>query len=237
MLFSSDPVVKFIHDTFEPAWESLGPVPKVTIDFGNGKTITRTLNGNVATYVCLADGSVLDVLPGIYAPAEYRRQLEQLFLLTQFVQQENRRIPEPLKWYHQNQAESLKNVGLPGTFVLNPGGGASILGREEPVRMMMAGRVPAPKPAPDELPGVVGGSRAMAAAPGWRELAEDTRYNETVRRRLVHAKLATMGKVQPKDVVKWLYKEVLNTDLDDETLGVADILNRRTPFIGDPPKP
>jgi hypothetical protein len=78
VLFSSSEVAEFINEAFEPAWESLRPAPLVTIDFGNGHTIRRTLQGNVATYVCAADGVVLDVLPGIYAPAEYRKQLEAL---------------------------------------------------------------------------------------------------------------------------------------------------------------
>ena len=34
MLFSSDPIAEFINTAFEPAWESLGSVPTVTVDFG-----------------------------------------------------------------------------------------------------------------------------------------------------------------------------------------------------------
>ncbi len=78
MLFSSDEVAKFINDTFEPAWESVRPAPLVTIDFGNGHVVKRTLQGNIATYVCNADGIVYDVLPGIYSTDVYRQQLEAL---------------------------------------------------------------------------------------------------------------------------------------------------------------
>ena len=232
MLFSSDDIANFINDTFEPAWESLGPVPKVTVDFGNGRTVTRTLNGNVATYACTADGTVLDILPGIYAPAEYRRQLEQLFLLAQYV--EGRGGPAArLKAYHQRQADTLARYKTPATLILDPGGGFSILGNEGPVRLIVAGRTPAARKV--DPVGTVGGSRAVAAAPGWRELALDTEYNETTRRRLVHARLAELGPVKPADVVKWLYKEVLHTDLDDPTLGLSELLNRREPFTADGP--
>jgi hypothetical protein len=48
----------------------------VTIDFGNGNVVKRTLQGNIVTYICAADGVVYDVLPGIYSPEEYRKQLE-----------------------------------------------------------------------------------------------------------------------------------------------------------------
>ena len=78
MLFSSAAIAEYVNAQFEPAWVSVRPVPIVTIDFGNGHTITRTLHGNIATSVCDAQGRVLDVLPGIYQPEEYLRQLHQL---------------------------------------------------------------------------------------------------------------------------------------------------------------
>jgi hypothetical protein len=55
VLFSRDDVSDYINRNFEPAWESVRPVPIVRIDFGNGRTATRTLHGNVASYVCSAD--------------------------------------------------------------------------------------------------------------------------------------------------------------------------------------
>jgi hypothetical protein len=80
-LFSSSEVAGYINATFEPVWESVRPAPLVTIDFGNGHVVKRTLQGNVATYVCGADGTVYDVLPGIYTPDVYRKQLEALKVL------------------------------------------------------------------------------------------------------------------------------------------------------------
>ena len=74
MLFSSETVAKAIN-------KSVRPVPIVTIDFGNGHTITRTLHGNIATYLCNANGTVFDILPGIYEPTEYLKQLNQFTLL------------------------------------------------------------------------------------------------------------------------------------------------------------
>src|SRR5947208_10112751 len=78
VLFSSSEVATYVNTTFEPVWESVRPAPLVTIDFGNGHVVKRTLQGNVATYVCGTDGTVYDVLPGIYAPDEYRKQLQAL---------------------------------------------------------------------------------------------------------------------------------------------------------------
>jgi hypothetical protein len=74
-LFSNSVVAGYMNEHFEPTWKSLRPVPKVKIDFGNGNVIDRTLNGNVATFVCTADGTVVDVLAGTYTPDNYLRRL------------------------------------------------------------------------------------------------------------------------------------------------------------------
>ena len=84
MLFSNEKVAAFINNNFEPAWESVRPVPIVRIDFGEGAVVTRTLNGNIATSVCTRDGLVLDVLPGIYQPDAYLEQLDQFRLLFRY---------------------------------------------------------------------------------------------------------------------------------------------------------
>lgn len=78
MLFSQPDVASYINQNFEPVWKSLRPVPKVSIDFGNGKVIKRTLHGNIATYVCTADGAVIDVLPGLYDKKAYIAELDKL---------------------------------------------------------------------------------------------------------------------------------------------------------------
>ena len=57
-------------------WSSERPVPRVTIDYGDGRKLERTTTGNSAHYVLDDDGNVLDVLPGLYAPAAFRRELE-----------------------------------------------------------------------------------------------------------------------------------------------------------------
>ncbi|HJZ57688.1 MAG TPA: hypothetical protein VKE74_22160 [Gemmataceae bacterium] len=230
-MFSSDEVSSYINDHFEPAWESVRPVPIVTIDFGNGHKITRTLNGNVATYVCAADGVVLDILPGVYTADVYRKQLEQLVLMHRYAFPGGPAdITGLLNEYHQGQASLLAKDQPPAVFIENPNPGVSILGVERPVLLVAGG---------GSNRGVDRVSRAAPAAPsaenlaGWKELAEDTRINETVRRKQIHEKLATAGRVQPKDITKWLYKEVLKADLDDPYLGLSDVLNKQYPFAAE----
>lgn len=56
-------------------WESVRPAPKVTIDFGDGRTLLRTVTGNSLHYVLDADGKALDVIPGLWEPGEFLRRL------------------------------------------------------------------------------------------------------------------------------------------------------------------
>jgi hypothetical protein len=78
VLFSDQKIAAYINDNFEPAWESVRSVPKVTADFGDGRVITKTFRGNIATYVCNKNGAVVDVLPGLYSPAAYLKELRLL---------------------------------------------------------------------------------------------------------------------------------------------------------------
>lgn len=56
-------------------WESVRPAPKVTIDFGDGRVLTRTVTGNSLHYVLDADGRPHDVIPGLWGPGDFLRRL------------------------------------------------------------------------------------------------------------------------------------------------------------------
>jgi hypothetical protein len=259
VLFSSETVANAINNTFEPVWESVRPVPIVTIDFGNGHAITRTLHGNIATYLCNAQGTVFDILPGIYEPVEYLRQLNQFSLLYQHARQQFRpgnaldaadlkaalgaHIDARLKAYHARQAARLRENQPADVLAVNLlGGGRGKADIEMPIELIAAGDL-------GKLPGYVNPSALGAGPPatgashrvpttaeaiaGWKELVEDTRINESVRRCAIHEKLAAAGRVRPDEVKKWLFKEVLAADLDDPTLGIGKLLDNRYPFAAE----
>jgi hypothetical protein len=70
-LYANAEISKTLRDSFILHWGSVRPVPKVTIDFGDGRKLERTLTGNSAHYVVAADGRVLDGLPGLYGPQAF----------------------------------------------------------------------------------------------------------------------------------------------------------------------
>jgi hypothetical protein len=74
-LYANTDVSRFLRDNFVLYWSSERAVPRVTIDFGDGRKLVRTTTGNSAHYVLDAAGNVLDVLPGLYAPAVFKAEL------------------------------------------------------------------------------------------------------------------------------------------------------------------
>ncbi len=123
-MFSNETVAAYINEYFEPVWISVRPVPIVTIDFGNGNVLKRTLHGNVASYVCDADGRVLDVLPGIYQPDVYLEQIEQLARLHQTVLNSGKRqAGQTVGDYHRTRLEALTDTATqyqPSPAVVSP---------------------------------------------------------------------------------------------------------------------
>ncbi|MBL8083063.1 MAG: hypothetical protein JNN26_10645, partial [Candidatus Obscuribacter sp.] len=77
-MFARTDISQYINNCYEPVWQSLHEVPIVSVDFGGGRVLKRTLNGNIATYIITADGTVVDILPGIYKPDTYLSQLKAL---------------------------------------------------------------------------------------------------------------------------------------------------------------
>lgn len=75
MLLSDPETAKLLNTEFVPCWDTVRPVPQVTIDFGNGHTLKRTLAGNTVISICAADGRVLDAYPGVYTPAAFKGQI------------------------------------------------------------------------------------------------------------------------------------------------------------------
>ena len=75
-LYANQEISAFLRERFVLYWSSERPVPRVTIDYGDGRRLERTTTGNSAHYVLDQDGNVLDVLPGLYAPQVFRLELE-----------------------------------------------------------------------------------------------------------------------------------------------------------------
>jgi len=226
VLFSDARIADYINAYFEPVWESVRPVPIVKIDFGNGTEVTRTLHGNISTYVCNSDGVVIDVLPGLYEPSAYMTHLDELRSETKNISSATD-LTKALHDYHLAQLNSMPLRVMPPIRDMRKG----VV--EMPLKKVITQNISS---APDvvplalkpEYPGIDMRSSAL------NQLIVDTISNEASRRRAIHSRLASSGPIQPKDLTKWLYKNVLHADLDDPYLGLGPTLFSTYPFKDDP---
>ncbi|MDZ7956861.1 MAG: hypothetical protein RMY34_02960 [Aulosira sp. DedQUE10] len=74
-LYPNAEISKFLRDRYILHWQSVRPVPKVTIDFGDGRKLERTITGNSIHYILDSSGEPVDAIPGLYGPQAFLRQL------------------------------------------------------------------------------------------------------------------------------------------------------------------
>lgn len=107
-LYANEDVSKVLRDRFILHWESVRPVPKVTIDFGDGRKLERTLTGNSIHYILDSDGRVIDALPGLYGPKAFLRGLEQATDVTATIKTlDDAARTAALHNYHQAKAKEI----------------------------------------------------------------------------------------------------------------------------------
>ncbi|MBX3359794.1 MAG: thioredoxin family protein [Phycisphaeraceae bacterium] len=76
VLYANRNVSALLRDRFILIWESERPAPMLTVDFGDGRVLKRTVTGNSAHFILDSDGNVIDALPGLFDPAAFARILK-----------------------------------------------------------------------------------------------------------------------------------------------------------------
>jgi flavin-binding protein dodecin len=103
-----------LRERFVLHWQSVRPVPRLTIDFGDGRKMQRTLTGNSIHYVIDSEGRLIDALPGMYGPGAFLRELVRassvLETLAAFRTDEERNAA--LRRYHESRSNELENAWL-----------------------------------------------------------------------------------------------------------------------------
>lgn len=81
-LYVDPNTVALLRDRFVLHWESLRPVPILTIDYGDGRVEKRTVTGNSIHYLLDSSGRVLDAIPGLVDVPSFRQELTSFAELT-----------------------------------------------------------------------------------------------------------------------------------------------------------
>lgn len=77
ILYSNAGVSKYLRDNYILHWKSVRPAPRITIDFGDGRKIERTVTGNSIHYIINSDEQIIDALAGLYGPTAFLNYLQK----------------------------------------------------------------------------------------------------------------------------------------------------------------
>ena len=109
-LYANKEVSGFMRENFVLHWQSVRPAPRVTIDFGDGRKIERTITGNSAHHVLTATGQPLDVLPGLYVPSDFMAWLGRVQTLAADYQsaEDQAARSAKLRQYHLQRHQAIR---------------------------------------------------------------------------------------------------------------------------------
>jgi len=242
VLYPNAEVARLLRDHFVLHWESVRPVPRVTIDFGDGRVLQRTITGNSIHYVIDADGHVIDALPGLYGPKAFLAALQS----AEQVAVQSAKLDAPardkfLREYHQERiaeverqwhddAEELGVAGLTpsqcddATWKKVAALHAEDAKLDEGSRVLMSAKLPDAQDA-----NRLSASKSIPETPLLREVrvlersvAEDTVRNEYMLHRTIHdwfVRGEASGDL--KAFNQRVYAELFLSPLSDPWLGLA----------------
>jgi hypothetical protein len=103
-LYANENISKYLRQHFVLHWKSVRPIPKVTIDFGDGRKLVPTITGNSVHYILTPDGRPVDALPGLYGPGAFFKRISEAEGVVQEYSKLDSRVQRSfLKNYHKNK--------------------------------------------------------------------------------------------------------------------------------------
>ena len=105
VLYSNADVSEYLREHYVLHWQSVRPVPKVTIDYGDGRKLERTLTGNSIHYILDSDGRPIDAIPGLYGPTAFQRALTGAEAMFKQIAGKNEQLRDSflLRYYREQQ--------------------------------------------------------------------------------------------------------------------------------------
>ena len=193
VLYREPRIHQLLRQDFVLHWQSVRPVPLVTLDFGDGRRITKTLTGNSAHLVLDSNGRLVDALPGLFDPDTFIALLGQA---RTFARADRRTLPQLHAW---------------AMLAAGPGSAPPA-----PSRAMTASMLATSKHRV-ELP-VLRQVEPLPQTPSG--IADDTAKNTELHARIHEAFAQSTEWAGIDGFVEWLYAEVFEMPLHDPALGL-----------------
>jgi len=77
ILYSDRTISEYLREHYVLHWQSVRPVPVMTVEMGDGRRIVRTITGNSIHYILDEEGRPLDAIPGLYSPQAFLGAIRQ----------------------------------------------------------------------------------------------------------------------------------------------------------------
>jgi hypothetical protein len=248
VLYPDPAVGALLRERFVLHWSSEREVPLMTIDFGDGRRLRRTVTGNSAHYVLDAEGRVIDVIPGLLSPHAFVERLEWALQLPDASAHAARAGAIGLRW--QNELErsgvspralargkssaeravmiAVSKAAIEAPLLIPPAelarltneeGWDRLVRLEPPVELSRATL----ERIQIENPALDATKHAAMVEKLKQSLARDTVQNEYRLHRRIHEYLAGRA-VRPgfEEMNGWVYSELFATPASDPWLGLFD---------------
>ncbi|MFO0724695.1 MAG: hypothetical protein U1E65_13015 [Myxococcota bacterium] len=219
MLYPEPRIERLLKTRFVLHWRSVRPVPVVTIDFGDGRTIRRTLTGNSVHLILAPNGRPIDALPGMYAPEAFLEGLLASLSLDpgrDLGPQHRRR----LQLLDARWAEAAASIGAK----------ADAPPTEALLEALAAPRAPRPYPSA-RTAGAIAVTKAMVEmplleriSPVERAIALDTLRNEQLLHRQIHQRFVAGVSENEAELSDWIYRTLFLMPPEDPWLGLEPSL-------------
>ena len=105
LVYSDPSVAQTLGNEFVLHWHSVRPVPKVTVDFGDGCEMHTTLGGNSIHYVLDEKQRILSLFPGLCGPSQFSDWLKSsLRIVAESKSWSSEEFPDRLATSYQDRA-------------------------------------------------------------------------------------------------------------------------------------
>ncbi|RUT10255.1 hypothetical protein DSM106972_007500 [Dulcicalothrix desertica PCC 7102] len=123
-LYPNAEISKFLRQNYILHWQTVRSAPKVTVDFGDGRKLERTITGNSIHYILDSAGRPVDAIPGLYGPQAFLKQLvEGKKLINSYNSRPSAAKESFLRQYHAQRLVSVEqqwNKDLTKLGIANP---------------------------------------------------------------------------------------------------------------------
>ena len=116
VLYPNAEVREVLRNRFVLHWKSVRPAPRITVDFGDGRKLERTVTGNSIHYILDSDGRLIEAIPGLYGPQVFKRELETAEMLLRTLAGKTARERESLlKQYYSSRTNATSRAWMDDT--------------------------------------------------------------------------------------------------------------------------